>query len=250
MTTIPKIIHQIWIQGESEIPEELKEFHVECKEVNNDFQVLLWDDRQIVELLTTQFGEDYTNLYNSYPKAAQQADFARYAILYTYGGVYLDIDNVCRKNLSELLDTPFFISGPDDSLILKKSYNNHIIGSVPRHPVFEIVFNKMFERQDKSRDVLYSTGPVLMYDAIKEYSMKVSGIKILDKKYLNPCAIYSEQDCERTCEDCYIAHTSNVSWSKRLKFAKWFFANIALVSVLTVALLALIVMVIYFAVCK
>src|SRR6187399_325467 len=97
---IPKIIHQIWLQGYDNIPAELKNDHENCKIVNNDFEYIVWDKDKIKKLLDDKFGKDYSDLFDTYKIFAQQADFARYAILYVYGGIYLDMDILCKKNLS------------------------------------------------------------------------------------------------------------------------------------------------------
>ena len=44
---IPKIIHQIWLQGEDKIPPELSEHYASCKRINNDFEHIFWDETKI-----------------------------------------------------------------------------------------------------------------------------------------------------------------------------------------------------------
>nr|AEX62747.1 uncharacterized glycosyl transferase [Moumouvirus Monve] len=105
---IPNILHQIWIQGYDKIPDDLKKYFINCQKVNNNFEHILWDDDKIRKLLIDKFDPEYLETYDYFKVPAQKADFARYAILYTYGGIYLDMDMVCRKNLESLLQYNFF----------------------------------------------------------------------------------------------------------------------------------------------
>src|SRR5665648_300106 len=97
---IPNIIHQIWLQGKSSIPTDLKIYYDGCSKVNNNFTHMFWDEYLIKKLLLNKFGPDYVALYDFYQVFAQKADFARYAILSVYGGIYLDMDTLCKKNLT------------------------------------------------------------------------------------------------------------------------------------------------------
>ena len=43
MSEIPKIIHQIWLQGERDIPDKYKPDIKKLVELNRDFSYYLWD---------------------------------------------------------------------------------------------------------------------------------------------------------------------------------------------------------------
>lgn len=45
-----------------------------------------------VRALLKESAPDYLRIYDAYPRRIQRADFARYAILYFCGGLYLDLD--------------------------------------------------------------------------------------------------------------------------------------------------------------
>ncbi|AGC01984.1 glycosyltransferase [Acanthamoeba polyphaga moumouvirus] len=218
---IPKIIHQIWIQGYNQIPEDLKILHISCQNINNDFEHILWDDDKIKDMLKNNYGKKYLDLYENYTIMAQKADFARYAILYKYGGIYLDMDMVCRKNLAPFLQYNFFFTAYLFHEYFKR-YLNGIIGSIPKHPVFAIIFKNIFERKHLVNDVHKSTATELFYDSITEYA-KINpnhDMVLIDRKFLHPCNIYNDETCPYTCTDCYVAHTNYSSWSPGLRFFK------------------------------
>lgn len=100
---IPKIIHQIWLQGEKNIPEDYPNYSESWKEKNPEFTYILWDDEMIKELINKTFPK-FMDIYNNYPKLVQKVDSAKYIILYHYGGIYIDMDLECIKNLSGLVN--------------------------------------------------------------------------------------------------------------------------------------------------
>jgi mannosyltransferase OCH1-like enzyme len=147
---IPKIIHQIWIQGYNQAPFELQKFCQECRKINFDFQYILWDDDRIKKLLSEHFADEYLQLYNSYTVFAQKADFSRYVILYIYGGIYLDFDTKCKKNLTPFLKYDLFFT----TYIY---YLTGIIGAKPNHPVFLIALQNIVKRHTQNKNIPYAT---------------------------------------------------------------------------------------------
>ncbi|BCS83182.1 glycosyltransferase [Cotonvirus japonicus] len=243
---IPNIIHQIWIQGEDKIPSKLNSFYLNCQKVNNNFKHEFWDNDRIINLLQEKFSPEHVDLYNRYTIFAQKADFARYAILYVHGGIYLDMDMVCIKNLSPFLKYGLFFT-PKPFYKIFGGYLNGIIGVRPNHPVFKIVIKNIFDRQHIN-NVTKSTGTGLFYDSVIEYS-KMSNdndIMLVDNKYLHPCNIYNDESCPDTCKDCYIAHTNNSSWSPQLRFFKFLFKN----KIIIIIIILLIIIIILIIKCK
>lgn len=229
--TIPKIIHQIWIQGFDSIPPELKIYHSNCQKINNNFEYEFWDEERIKQLLNKHFDPSYLELYNKYQIFAQKADFARYAILKKYGGIYLDMDMICHKNMTDFLPHGFFFTSDIFRKIpfakyffndLTKKYLNGIIGCRPDHPVFDYIFTNMFQRQHMLNNVVKSTGTRLFYDSITQYVTDYpnNDMTLIDDKLLHPCKIYDDKSCATKCKDCYVAHTNHSSWSPYLKFVK------------------------------
>jgi len=260
--SIPKIIHQIWIQGYDNIPKHLKEMHENCVKINDDFKFIVWDDDKIKKFLKDNFKPKYLEVYNMMTIPAQKADFARYAILYKYGGIYLDMDMVCRKNLNYFLKHKvFFTTKKDLAYHVYPRYLNGIIGAVPNHKLFKIIFKNIFEREKHYDNVTYSTGTRLLYDSVQNYREYMSknnnknknkqnndknkennyDIEIVDAKYLHPCTMYQdEKTCPYKCTDCYIAHTNNSSWSTGLKIFMFIKRNLLALFVILAFIIILI----------
>ncbi len=221
---IPKIIHQIWIQGYNKIPQNLKKLHTNCQKINSDFKFIFWDEDKIKEFISTFYNTEYLNMYNSYTVMAQKADFARYLILNIYGGVYLDMDMICKKELNTFLKYKFFITTNDIIVrnIFSNRYPNGIIGTVPKHPLFKIIFKNLKKRIIKKNNITYSTGTNLLYDSIAEYKKNsTNDITIIEPKYLHPCPGYSDKNCPKRCKSCYVVHVNDLSWSPTLRYLSY-----------------------------
>ena len=236
---IPKILHQIWIQGLDNAPSKLQSYSKKCADVNSDFKHIVWNDISIRELLG-KFGKAYLDQYNNYTVPAQKADFARYAILYTYGGIYLDMDMICRRNLAPLLEHNFFCT-TDAFFFLSKRYLNGIIGSIPGHKLFTYIFANIYDRIDYSRDVTYSTGTGLLYDSVRQYKREtgIDDIEIIDGKYLHPCQTYDNDSCPYECDSCYVAHTNYGSWNTNLM--NYFMRNLKNILFIIVSLIVILI---------
>lgn len=221
---IPKIIHQIWIQGINDMPENLKEEMQICQQVNHDFRHRLWSEKDILPLLR-DVNPLYEDMYLSYERYAQKADLARYVILYIYGGIYLDADMVCHKSLRDFTHLDFFLTAPILSKHIK-SMQNCVIGSTPYHPFMKLVLSECVKRR-YSKDIMSSTGPKMIYEAIQIYGKPIT---IIDRKYLYPCQPFDADACVYDPENGYVAHMANASWhSKRTQVIHNNFRNHKLV---------------------
>ena len=95
---IPKIMHQIWYQGEGKIPSKLKDYRANCKKINKGYKQYIWDGEMIERFIEDNYPQ-YSEVYKSFPMMIQKIDFAKYLILHFYGGVYVDMDVVCLLSL-------------------------------------------------------------------------------------------------------------------------------------------------------
>ena len=137
--------------------------------------------------------------------------------------------------MSFFLDLKFFTTITGDSFYeLYKRYHNAVIGTVPRHPLFLLMFENIFDRLKFADNVTYSTGTRLFYDSIQEYlkNSNNNDITIIDPIFLHPCGIHSGPNCADTCDECYIVHTNNSSWTGTGKIIKFICKNKSLVLII------------------
>lgn len=160
---IPKIFHQIWLNGE--MPEEYKKLTKILLSLHPDWEYKLWNSDNRPKL----FNED---LYNQMKYWKFKADLIRYEILHQYGGVYLDVDFLFQKNMDCFLDMEFII-------VNQKNYNrppglnNCIMGFPKNHYVIKYIIFKIqefmsnFEEKSKKLGehsaLLRFIGPGILY---------------------------------------------------------------------------------------
>ncbi len=99
---IPKIIHYCWI-GNKPLPKLAKKCIASWKKIMPDYEIKLWNENNY----DFQKNEFMRNAYVN-KKWAFVSDYARFDIIYNYGGIYLDTDVEVLKTFDEFLKYPAF----------------------------------------------------------------------------------------------------------------------------------------------
>jgi mannosyltransferase OCH1-like enzyme len=71
---------------------------------NPNYEYVLWDDAENRRFVTEKFPW-FLATYDGYDMEIKRADAIRYMYLYTYGGIYADLDFECLKPFDSLLET-------------------------------------------------------------------------------------------------------------------------------------------------
>jgi len=140
--TIPQKIIQIWCQGTP--PDDVKNAMESWKKFHPEFDYILFDDVQAVDFLKEHFDQKVLSAYKICTIPAMRSDLLRYALLYKFGGIYIDADEQCLRNLEEWLDF-------EQSFICLERENNKIIingfiASEPNHPILIFTINTVVEK--------------------------------------------------------------------------------------------------------
>jgi mannosyltransferase OCH1-like enzyme len=148
---IPHVVHFIWLG--SELPSEQARVIETWRQINPDWQVKIWTDRDVPEFkLRNQEAFDRAVNYG------EKSDIFRYEILYRYGGIYADIDFECLQPFDKLVQTCDFFTGlnGDNEWLL-----NGILGARPDHPILkECVENIRVGNGDHDCErIMHYTGP-------------------------------------------------------------------------------------------
>lgn len=114
----PKRIFQTW---KNKSPPKKMAYWAETWRSNNpDYEYVLWDDADNRRFVAEKF-QWFLPTYDSYDAEIKRADAIRYMYLYTYGGIYADMDFECLKPFDSLLET---YKGYDIILGQMDSYSN------------------------------------------------------------------------------------------------------------------------------
>jgi mannosyltransferase OCH1-like enzyme len=229
---IPRTIHQIYglcpKDANKSIPSDLLAYSETWKVKNPTWKHKLWDRRQI-EILMNDAPLLWKDTFYALEHWVEQCDFARYYILYVYGGVYADMDTVCQ------VPAEFFTSNIEsDTLIVgveadvseaQKEFNNlartyqlcqWTFAATPRHKGLKDLLDKISLETSKScfekRAILNRTGPGVFTDVlINRQDVNVLSISAFG------CGQPHSQSPKPTEKECYVVHKFEGSW----KVSSW-----------------------------
>ena len=192
--TIPYNIHFIWIG--SIIPKKYFDTIINCKKINNNYNVFLWIDNTSINneiyndlihnnLIVKNVYNEHTdcqlfnntilNYLNKHENFGYKADVLRLYIIYKYGGIYSDIDSIWIKKLDDNFNYEFvsyridnecsnltnsFFGFNNNSIILKNAINN-----------LELTINLFLSINDKylfKRFIPIISGPGYLTKIIKD----------------------------------------------------------------------------------
>lgn len=150
---IPKVIHQIFFDiGKGKLPDipRYLESHLSTKEFckTHDIQYKLWTRQDIDGLLEEIDKQDtneitFTKFYNEMKYDIQRIDFAKYLILYLWGGLYFDLDITILGNIDQikhLFTLEYFFVKWNDLNHVVLPYNA-LLASYKSNPLFLEIIN-------------------------------------------------------------------------------------------------------------
>ncbi|HZP06534.1 MAG TPA: FkbM family methyltransferase [Terracidiphilus sp.] len=170
-SSIPARIFQTW-KTKKALPAPYDVWSQTFKSQNPDFTWELWDDNDNRNFIQTKFPW-FLKTYDSYRAEIYRADVVRYFYLYTFGGIYADLDTECLRPLSPLLNRADVIlgrMGPSEAFA--HSIPNAIMASKPKQEFWLLVISLLlqFSQNDARPELL--TGPVLLKSAFDLYTAK------------------------------------------------------------------------------
>ena len=149
---VPRIIHQIWWQGESQIPPKYQHYRDvvdQFLEANAQYQYMFWDESSCIDVVRELFPSALWLFGDASPaKLVEKCDMARLAILFKYGGVYLDLDYLINPNFDTLVQRYDTTPTHHRTSFLQETFGvtNCIIFSTPANPVMEMLFDECVHR--------------------------------------------------------------------------------------------------------
>ncbi|KAJ3075933.1 membrane-bound alpha-1,6- mannosyltransferase Initiation-specific [Podochytrium sp. JEL0797] len=188
----PPIIHQVFLDHKSlnwtiEATIERKKWIQSWVDQNPEFEVIVWNKEHFDYLMRTRFT---SRIYEAYQKLkglhnVVKGDFARYALLYHFGGVYADTDTICHKpvrdwNLNhegvKMIVGVEFVTGYQGNTQTQIVQYTMVVAK--RHPivlaVLDSLADKILSRGDSISnlsvdDVVEFSGPIIWTTAIQTY---------------------------------------------------------------------------------
>lgn len=225
---IPKVIHQIYFDlngGIENKPLFVKSIH-SYKSCMPDYLHILWS-RSDCERLIKNYMPKVFNFYKNLKYDIQRIDFAKFVIIYLYGGFYSDLDIIANKSFNDLLrkNLIFYKHAKSNKKNpyngKKEKYANDFFGSEKNSNLwlyvikeciinYRTVASKPIYDIWKGRFVLQTTGPYFFTRAILKYENQFN----LSRLSICYCAKVNDEVNE---SDYHITNIPQSSWFSSLK---------------------------------
>lgn len=215
---IPKIIHYCWF-GKKPLPKFAKECIKSWKKYLPDYEIKEWNESNFDINIC-----NYTKEAYEAKKFAFVSDYARFWILYHYGGIYLDTDVEIIRPMNHILEKGNFMaceikSDPNDEWPIVNSGLG--IASQSFHPIYKEILehynNSKFIKENGEYD--YTTVVKRVTDILKLHGLRKTdeiqvceGITIYTPEYFCPKA-FETREINITPNTVSIHHF-DASWMK------------------------------------
>ena len=173
---IPPIVFQTW-KSREKIPANFRYWRQTFVDHNPEAQVILWDDDDNREFIAQNFAW-FLPTYNSFPREIFRADAVRYLFLFSFGGLYADMDSECLRPLRlEQRKEAVILGRMGSDTGFEHSVPNALMASRPGQAFWLLVVQRMFEALDNHEDAESQskagpeelTGPILLKRSYDEY---------------------------------------------------------------------------------
>jgi inositol phosphorylceramide mannosyltransferase catalytic subunit len=134
---VPKLIHQTWV--DEHVPEKWQAAQQSCIDAHaaGNYTYKLWTDQQGLELIRDEYPW-FLPTYEAYPYSIQRVDAVRYFILHKYGGIYIDLDMGCNRELTFMREHGF--TAP---LTYPVGISNDVMAAQPGNAYLERVIHRL-----------------------------------------------------------------------------------------------------------
>lgn len=206
---IPKIIHYCWF-GKGEMPEISHRCINSWKQNLPEYEVKVWNENNFDINANRYVKEAYEA-----KKYAFVSDYARFYILYHYGGIYLDTDVEVLKSLDKFLDNEAFMGFEDGENVAP----GLIIGAKKGNSLLKEMLDSYSERKFILKDGSYNLTTVVKYttDILLDHGLVsnneqqvIEGMMIYPRTYFCPIDINNNRN--EFTDDTHTVHHFSASW--------------------------------------
>ena len=195
--SIPRLIHRVWVGG-AEMPAAHVHFGRTFADAHPRWKMRLWGDGDLPSL---GIGDAERSRARS---PAELSDVVRFEVLSRFGGVYVDTDVECKRNLEELLVGVRAFA----ALELPGRVATGVLGGVPGHPAFVRAARLARQTIGLGPHSADATGPYLM-TLIAEQEPDVT---IFGAETFYPYLWDEPERANEEFPDAYAVHHWSTSW--------------------------------------
>ena len=189
---IPKVIHYCWF-GRNPLPDSAKKCIASWGKFLPDYEIKEWNENNFDVNKIPYIKEAYKA-----KKYAFVSDYARFLVLYNYGGLYFDTDVEIIRSIDDIIEKGAFMGCEGDSTTTEFPIAvapGLGLGSEPFMPFYKEMIDLYETLHFENTDGTYNTKTVVSYttDKLLEYGLKetpeiqeCAGMMIYPKNYFNP----------------------------------------------------------------
>jgi hypothetical protein len=170
---IPKIIHYCWF-GKNDKPESVEKYLATWREKCTDYEIIEWNESNFDINSNAFCRESYKA-----KKWAFVADYVRLAVLYKYGGIYMDTDVEVLKSFDDLLANNGFLCFEN-----KKMVSIGTIGICKQSPIIKELLDLYKHMKFTNDDGTFNMTTNLTY--VTDLLSNKYGLKLDGKKQVLP----------------------------------------------------------------
>jgi mannosyltransferase OCH1-like enzyme len=233
MQLIPKIIHQIWSEEKKSLPGFFLSLSETWKENHPDWEYIYWNEKDMNDFMQKEYPH-LCDFYYALPYDIQRWDTVRLLILYKMGGLYVDFDYECLKNIEPLLENRTCCIGlePDKHKVLYETsvvLNVAFCATIPEAPFIKKALDKIFSDNTKRYShtnrvfcTMNTTGPRMLSKLYESLSPEEKEwVYLVAAKYVTPFdgeqlalvkAGVQNEELESCLEEAYAVHYFTCSW--------------------------------------
>ncbi len=194
---IPKVIHYCWF-GHTPLPQAAQECIKSWRKYMPDYEIKEWNESNFDVYMTTYTEEAYL-----LKKYAFVSDYARFWILYHYGGIYFDVDVELLKPIDDIIAQGAFMGLEN----MKGSKHGDIVavnaglglavnsGHTLYKKVLDCYEHKHFTSWNEPTTVIWIVTQLLLqeYEIDKDKVSLCGNIYIYPADYFDPMSYYTKQ---------------------------------------------------------
>ena len=222
---IPKVIHYCWF-GRNPLPKSALKCIASWRRFFPEYEIKEWneDNFDVNAIL-------YTRQAYETGKYAFVSDYARFWILYNYGGLYFDTDVEVIKPMDDIIERgPFMgIEVPAKEGIVPQVAPGLGLGTTPGLDLYKALLDKYaslsFQNEDGSlnqKTIVFHTTEILLGFGLQSSNsiQNVAGVWIYPQDFFNP--LDSLTGRMRLSENTRSIHWYMNSWSNKSKIYRFF----------------------------
>ncbi len=224
---IPKVIHYCWF-GKSPLPKSVQKCISSWKKFFPNYEIKEWNE-DIFDVNCIA----YTSEAYKAKKYAFVSDYARYWILYQYGGIYFDTDVEVIKTLDDIIIRgPFMgVEIPSKKGKVPMVAPGLCLGAEANMPFYKQILDYYATLHFINNDGTYNQKTIVYYNTelLKEFGLQatndiqhIGGIWIYPQDYFNPLDDFTGR--LNITENTRSIHWYSKSWSEanlfRIKFSR------------------------------